>query len=107
LPAVAQKLLVSLALYKVRRFLDVGLRLRTACDLMIKEELKATAPASFTVPTTNDLLAAVRALIADARKEEGLLAPEVLELKTKTVKKEKKEKEKKGEEEPADAGEGN
>lgn len=115
LPAVAQKLLVALALYKVRRFLDVGLRLRTACDLMVKEELKATAPAGFAVPSTKELLDVVIGLIAEARHEKGLLAAGVLELKTKTVKKaEKAEKDKKGkepkekkEEESADAGEDN
>lgn len=92
LPEAAQRLLMALALYKIRRFLDEGLRLRTACDFVIKEELQATAPASFVVPSTTELAALLPSLIADAHREKGLLAPEVLRLTTKTVKKAKKEK---------------
>jgi len=88
LPAIADQLLVTLALYKIRRFLEEGLRLRTACDLVIREELTATAPASFTLPTTAALAEALPAMIAAGAKEKDLLAsPPVLELKTKTVKK--------------------
>lgn len=93
LPLVAQKLLIALALYKVRRFLDEGLRLRTACDFMVREELKATAPAGFVVPSAGELQTTLKGLIADALKEKDLLAPSVLLLKTKTVKKEKKSSE--------------
>jgi CRISPR-associated protein Csb1 len=89
LPEVAQRLLVALALYKVRRFLDAGLRLRTACDLVVADELRATAPATFVVPSTGQLAQQLKELIAGARKEDDLLAPEVLRLSTKTVKKAK------------------
>jgi CRISPR-associated protein Csb1 len=89
LPEVAQRLLVALALYKVRRFLDAGLRLRTACDLVVAETLRATAPEAFTVPSTAQLAQQLKELIATARKEEGLLAPDVLRLSTKTIKKAK------------------
>lgn len=92
LPEAAQRLLIALALYKIRRFLDEGLRLRTACDLAIKEELKATVPASFVVPGTAELAALLPSLIADAHREKELLSPEALRLTTKTVKKAKKEK---------------
>lgn len=92
LPEVAQRLLIALALYKIRRFLDQGLRLRTACDFVIKEELKATVPTSFVMPSTAELAALLPALISDAHREAGLLSPEVLRLTTKTVKKAKKEK---------------
>ena len=33
LPDEAEKLLITLSLFKILRFCDVGLRLRTACDL--------------------------------------------------------------------------
>lgn len=89
LPKAAQHLLVTLALYKVRRFLDEGLRLRTACDLLVKDDLGATAPKGFTVPSTAELSAALPALIAEARKDKALLAADVLQLTTKTVKKAK------------------
>lgn len=42
LPQEAQELLTCLALYKVRRILDGGLRLRTACDLRLKGDIKVT-----------------------------------------------------------------
>lgn len=93
LPPVAQQLLTSLALYKIRRFLDEGLRLRTACDLQMKGEMEAKAPVGFAVPTTKQLEGALKELIEEARKEEDLLAPEVLKLTTKTVKRAKKDSE--------------
>jgi CRISPR-associated protein Csb1 len=43
------KLLIAIALFKIRAFLDEGLRLRTACDLEC-EELIVTRPAGFTIP---------------------------------------------------------
>lgn len=103
LPKVAQELLVTLALYKVRRFLDEGLRLRTACDLLVKDELIATAPKGFTVPATETLSAVLSELITAARKESELLASDVLQLATKTVKKSKSKS--KAETEEAEAGE--
>jgi CRISPR-associated protein Csb1 len=86
LPAAGTELLIGLALYKVRRFLDEGLRLRTACDFRVVDELMATAPAGYAVPTASVLKEVIADLIAASRKEPGLLAPEVLRLTTKTVK---------------------
>lgn len=93
LPLVAQQLLTVLALYKIRRFVDVGLRLRTACDLQMKGDLEAKAPVGFTVPSTDQLEAQLKRLILEARKVKDLLASEVLRLKTNTVRKAKKESE--------------
>lgn len=87
LPAVAQDLLVALALYKIRRFLEEGLRLRTACDLLPTSELRVTAPTGFAVPPLVELEKLLQGIIADALREKDLLAPTVLELTTKTVKK--------------------
>ncbi|PZR08261.1 MAG: type I-U CRISPR-associated protein Cas7 [Archangium gephyra] len=87
LPPVAQELLVTLALYKVRRFLEVGLRLRTACDLIVKDDLKATAPTGFEIPALAPLRDSLTQLVAAALKEDGLLNGTVLELSTNTVKK--------------------
>lgn len=87
LPEAAQDLLLALALYKVRRFLDEGLRLRTACDLVVKDALHATAPAGFAIPTTDELANLLPTFIATARKEKDLLAPDVLRLNTRTVRK--------------------
>lgn len=90
LPAVAGDLLIALALYKVRRFLEQGLRLRTACDFVPKGDLRVTAPEGFKAPATPDLEKLLPELIAEAKKEKDLLAPKLLELTTKTVKKSKK-----------------
>jgi CRISPR-associated protein Csb1 len=43
-----ERLLIALALFKIRRFLEVGLRLRTACDLEPKG-LRVTRPEGFEV----------------------------------------------------------
>lgn len=93
LPEVAQRLLVALALYKIQRFLVEGLRLRTACDLVVCDELKASAPAGFAIPTEAELREMMPVLIEAARKEKDLLAPEVLRLQTNTVKKASKKAE--------------
>ena len=54
----AEHLLIAIALFKIQTFLDVGLRLRTACDLELSD-MRVTRPEAFTLPTlqtiTNDL----------------------------------------------------
>jgi len=76
----ATRLLSALALFKVRRFLSIGLRLRTACDLQVNGDLTVTRPESFAVPSAADLLAECTRLIA-ACKTEGLFAePPVTEV---------------------------
>ena|SRR6202795_1736933 len=59
----ATNLLIALALYKVRRFLSTGLRLRTACDLEAADGLVMTRPSNCEVPGERDLLTECRALI--------------------------------------------
>ena len=77
----AERFLVTLALWKVRKFLDTGLRLRTACDLDMVEALKITRPVNgFTVPPTLELEADLPALI-QACAAAGLFAdPPITEL---------------------------
>ncbi len=60
----ATNLLIALSLLKVRRFLDTGLRLRTACDLDVAGEVRVARPAEFVLPATSDLEAAMPAYIA-------------------------------------------
>lgn len=67
LPSVAYRLLVGLALLKIRRFLDGQLRLRTACDLRLVSDVKATAPAGFVVPDEAVLLRGVQTAIAECK----------------------------------------
>jgi len=73
LPGAATTLLTSLALFKVRRFLSTGLRLRTACDLEVEGDLLVKRPAGFAVPSEPDLLAECKRALA-ACAAEGLFA---------------------------------
>lgn len=59
----ATKLLMALSLFKIRRFLSTGLRLRTACDLEMDGELTVTRPGGFTLPAEDELLGECTALI--------------------------------------------
>ena len=71
----ATQLLISLALFKVRRFLSAGLRLRTACDLKMDSDggLAVTQPAGFAVPPEGELLVACKRLI-EACQDKNLFA---------------------------------
>jgi len=60
----AHELIVALALYKIRAFLEGHLRLRTACDLDVDGELRVTRPHHFAIPTLKALRAALPGLIA-------------------------------------------
>lgn len=60
----AYELLISLALYKVQRFLEDGTRLRTACDLKVKDSLGVNEPEGFVVPAKNVILQALKGKIA-------------------------------------------
>lgn len=66
-------LLAALALYKIRAFLERGLRLRTACDLEC-ESVDVQRPQGFDLPTLTDLEQALPGLIqaasADAQFEQ-------------------------------------
>lgn len=61
-----ENLLIGLSLFKIRRFLDTGLRLRTACDLEPVEGLTVQRPEGFTVPSTGNLAELLPGLIDQA-----------------------------------------
>ena len=64
----AQRLLILLALYKLRLLLDGSLRLRTACDLEpIGERPAAMRPTGFTLPEAASLREALGSAIAACR----------------------------------------
>jgi CRISPR-associated protein Csb1 len=65
LGTAAEELLVALALFKIRRFLETGLRLRTACDLEALE-VTVTRPGGFSLPDTDALEGILPGLIAAA-----------------------------------------
>ena len=76
----AERFLVTLALWKVRKFLDTGLRLRTACDLDMDGDLKVTRPEGFDVPPTLELENDLPGIIKECTSE-GLFAnPPVTEI---------------------------
>lgn len=61
--AVTQ-LLIALSLFKIQAVLHTGLRLRTACDLEVKDSgIVIKRPANFTLPSLTDLEAALPRLI--------------------------------------------
>ncbi|HER34005.1 MAG TPA: type I-U CRISPR-associated protein Cas7, partial [Halothiobacillaceae bacterium] len=64
LPEEATQLLIALSLFKIRRFLSTGLRLRTACDLELDGDLVVTRPEGFVLPAEKDLLSECTRLIA-------------------------------------------
>ena len=60
-----ETLLVALALLKVLKFLDAGLRLRTACDLHC-QKIEVQQPKGFELPLFSDLKQILPDLISDA-----------------------------------------
>lgn len=67
LPDAARQLLIALSLFKLRRFLSTGLRLRTACDFEVDGELATRRPDGFVLPDEENLLQECRRLIAACR----------------------------------------
>jgi CRISPR-associated protein Csb1 len=65
LGAEMQSLLFTLALFKIQRFLETGLRLRTACDF-IAAPLTVKSPAGFKLPSSGELLERLPGTIKDA-----------------------------------------
>ncbi len=72
--AVTQ-LLIAIALFKIRAFLEDGLRLRTACDLECSA-LSVTRPEGFAVPDRATLEAELPALIDKVATEKKWPAPD-------------------------------
>ncbi len=68
LEANVVRLLVLLALFKIRKFLAVGLRLRTACDLDASE-IAVTRPDGFDLPDLDDIESELPGLIESVGSE--------------------------------------
>ncbi len=75
----AENLLIAMALYKIRRFLDTGLRLRTACDLECLG-LEATRPEGYQPPELAALEAALPGLVAAVAAAGQLADPPVTQV---------------------------
>ncbi len=63
LPEKAQELLVNIVLFKVRKFLSGGIRLRTACDLETTGEPVVKSPEGFSLPSLASLSGSIGSLI--------------------------------------------
>ncbi len=60
----AERLLILLALYKLRALTDEGMRLRTACDLRVQSsDIRATMPEGWHLPALDDLITDLEAAI--------------------------------------------
>ncbi len=95
----ATQLLVALALFKIRRFLSTGLRLRTACDLKPVGELTVTEPVGFSVPDELQLLAECQRLIAVCKPKFAGVTTVKWEPKPRVAEKKEEESEEDAEEE--------
>lgn len=76
----AEAFLISLALYKIRRFLQTGLRLRTACDLDLDGELIVTRPEGFKIPDEKSLTNLVKSSLAACRNEKLFIEPPITQV---------------------------
>ncbi len=77
LSEAAEEFLEALAFYKIRRFLEHGLRLRSACDLETTEIL-VKRPTDFKLPSESELAEKLRGLIRDLSKKEFADPPVLL-----------------------------
>jgi len=93
---------VNLAIYKVRRFLREGLRLRTACDLQVDGDLRVTAPAGRPLLSEEEALKAAQTAIGACAKAGLFATPPITELTTTVVRKERKDDGAKGAAEAAE-----
>lgn len=84
-PAEANELLLALALLKISRFINTGLRLRTSCDLSLKGEPRVTEPVGFELPSEEKLLETVQKGIKDCTAEGLFASPPVTEIETETI----------------------
>lgn len=80
----ATSLLISLALFKIQRFVRTGLRLRTACDLELKGALAVTRPVEFKMPSESDLLTECSGLIEKCTKAKAFATPPVTQIEWKS-----------------------
>lgn len=72
----AEKMLIAVALFKIRKFLAEGLRLRTACDFN-QFALNVTMPDSFQLPAVADLAESLPSLIAAVKSKQLFANPPV------------------------------
>jgi CRISPR-associated protein Csb1 len=77
----ATDMLIALALFKIRRFLSNGLRLRTACDLNPQGGLQMTCPMNFSAPEEGVLLEVIKDKIKACQNAGLFTSPSITEVK--------------------------
>lgn len=90
LPVEAKEFLIALGLYKIRRLINKGLRLRTACDFVIKDDITVVSPTGYVIPAEDDLLGIIKNRIQACNSLHLFADPAVTELLTRVIKKAKK-----------------
>lgn len=85
LPDGAQRLFIALSLFKIRRFLSTGLRLRTACDLEVDGDLTISRPNGWQFPDEDATLKECKRLIDEC--ESHFADPAITEVLWKPGKK--------------------
>ncbi len=87
------RLLIAVSLFKVQALLNGGLRLRTACDLELKESgFVIRRPQGFVMPTLAELEATLPSLIEAVAMEQSWTADRVTIVKWEATAKAKKDK---------------
>lgn len=74
-----ERLLILLALFKIRKFLSEGLRLRTACDFDVVS-IGGTRPEGFELPCLDELEAEIPRVIQDVKLKSNFWENPVLEV---------------------------
>ena len=77
----AEQLLISVALYKVLRFLNEGLRLRTACDLELAGDVVVRSPESWRLPELSTVERQLPDLVQRVAAEDLFADPPVTTVK--------------------------
>ena len=80
LPQEAVDLILAMALFKIRRFLNEGMRLRTACDFDLVD-LIVTRPKGFSIPELEDLEEALPKLIRAVAEKNLFADPRITTVK--------------------------
>lgn len=91
-----EDLLITLALFKIQRFLQNGLRLRTACDLEIQGAITVKRPHNWNIPTLSELESMLRQQIANITQKHSLFAQPATTVVTYKPEEKKSGKDKKG-----------
>jgi len=91
----AEAFLTALTLFKIQRFLKLGLRLRTACDLEPMDGLKVTRPETFKFPDEKTIKDVMQSALSACIKEKLFSQPPVTKVifEDKPTKKKKEPKE--------------